>query len=674
MKSFIKFYLLSIFLTLTLNAQETKPSQPEHVIIVLDASGSMWGQINGRAKIDIAKEVIKEVTNNLSPDIRLGLVAYGHRKKGDCSDIELLIPPSPLNKDLFNATVKAIQPKGMTPLTSAVEFAAEKLKYKESRASVILVTDGKETCDRDPCEISAILEKNGLDFTAHVVAFDLNEKDAKSVECVASNTGGLFLKADDTASLKDSLEMAIDDTKEPNKPKIEEKLDPATITAPKQVVQGSEIKLEWTGPNNKTDYISIVPKDAEDETRYVNYTYTRSGSPTKLLALMEIGPAEIRYLAGRSNKVLGRTTIEIIPAKLTLTAPDEIKAGGSVKIDWTGPNNKGDYITIVTKDTEDGKYAKYEYTKKAPTLTVTAPLELGTAEIRYMSGQGAKVLARRPIEITKAEITLSAPDEITAGGSVKVNWTGPDNKGDYITIVNKNTEDGKYAKYDYTNKGPTLTVIAPLELGPAEIRYMAGQGGKVLARRPIEITKAEITLSAADQCTSGQSVKIDWTGPDNKGDYITIVTKDTEDGKYAKYEYTKKGPTLTVIAPLDPGPAEIRYMAGQGGKVLARIPIEITKAKISLSAPDEITSGGSVKITWTGPNNSGDYITIVTKDTEDGKYAKYQYTKSGSPIKVIAPTKLGAAEIRYMSGQGGKVLARQPILILEDKELETKKE
>ncbi|MGL5009697.1 MAG: VWA domain-containing protein, partial [Paracoccaceae bacterium] len=63
-------------------------------IIVLDASGSMWGQIDGRAKLEIAREALAEVLGGLPADTEMGLMAYGHRTEGDCSDIELIVPPA----------------------------------------------------------------------------------------------------------------------------------------------------------------------------------------------------------------------------------------------------------------------------------------------------------------------------------------------------------------------------------------------------------------------------------------------------------------------------------------------------------------------------------------------------------------------------------------------------
>ncbi len=92
----------------------------ERVVLVLDASGSMWGQIDGRTKIEIARETVTGLVGEWRPENRLGLVAYGHRRKGDCADIETLIESGPLDATAFLGQVNALNPKGMTPLSAAV--------------------------------------------------------------------------------------------------------------------------------------------------------------------------------------------------------------------------------------------------------------------------------------------------------------------------------------------------------------------------------------------------------------------------------------------------------------------------------------------------------------------------------------------------------------------------
>ena len=143
-------------------------------ILVLDGSGSMWGQIDQVYKIEIARDVIRKVLSQAPDDQQLGLVSYGHNRKGDCSDIETLVPVGTEHTQILDA-VDAINPKGKTPLSDAVVFAANQLRYQEERATVILISDGIENCNADPCEVGRSLEATGVDFTVHVIGFDVVE-------------------------------------------------------------------------------------------------------------------------------------------------------------------------------------------------------------------------------------------------------------------------------------------------------------------------------------------------------------------------------------------------------------------------------------------------------------------------------------------------------------------
>jgi len=159
-------------------------------IIVLDGSGSMWGQIDGRPKLEIAREALGEVLRDLPAGGEVGLMAYGHREKGSCEDIELLVPPAQGTGPAIAAAANALQFKGKTPLSEAVRRAAAELRSTEEKATVILITDGIETCAADPCALGAELEASGVDFTAHVVGFGLSEDEGAQVACLAKATGG----------------------------------------------------------------------------------------------------------------------------------------------------------------------------------------------------------------------------------------------------------------------------------------------------------------------------------------------------------------------------------------------------------------------------------------------------------------------------------------------------
>ena len=441
-------------------------------------------------------------------------------------------------------------------------------------------------------------------------------------------------------------------------------LTAATLSFAPQATAGALFKVTWTGPDNTGDYVTIVAPDAPAD-RYENYTETRHGNPLELTAPIEPGHYEIRYVAVSSRTVLGRAPIEVLAALATITAPAEAVLGTGITIAWTGPDNKGDYITIVPQGTPDGQYRNYAETAKGSPLIVTAPVEPGECEVRYMTGQQARVLARRVIRITTPEVSITAPSEIIAGAVFQVAWTGPNNPNDYITIVPRGTPDGQYRNYLNTDKGPKLGITALIEPGEAELRYMTGQGARVLARRPITIQTASVSIEAPADAVAGSPVRIVWSGPNNQGDYVTIVRQTTPDGQYARYADTSKGSPLSVECPIDSGPAEIRYMSGQGAKVLARRGLQVNAADVSLRGPGAAQAGATIVVEWKGPDNPGDSLTVVAKSSKDGSSFQSVPTSLGSPAKIRVPTAVGLCEIRYMSGQGNRVLARSAIEILE---------
>lgn len=200
--------------------EEAAPASAGQAILVLDASGSMWAEMKtpeGRktTRIETARETISSLLDDLPSDMELGLIAYGHRRKGDCKDIQTLIEPGKLDKEAFRSTVNKLSPKGMTPLTDAVKQAAQALRYTEQKATVILVTDGLETCAPDACAAARSLEESGIDFTAHVIGFGLTKEESEKVACIAENTGGKYLEAQDAASLSDALGEVVMEPAEP---------------------------------------------------------------------------------------------------------------------------------------------------------------------------------------------------------------------------------------------------------------------------------------------------------------------------------------------------------------------------------------------------------------------------------------------------------------------------
>ncbi len=203
--SILALIMIMITAPATLNAQSEQPSRSD-TLLILDGSGSMWGKIRDGHKIMIVREVIANSLRPLENKFNLGLMAYGHRRRGACNDIQTLTTPTPLNTNQFTRLVKRIKPLGKTPITNALATAVPLLA--KNGGNIILLTDGPENCRRNPCQLITPEFARQNKITVHVVAFAMTEREAKTLRCLATNTGGKFLMAEDRDQLVTSLKTA----------------------------------------------------------------------------------------------------------------------------------------------------------------------------------------------------------------------------------------------------------------------------------------------------------------------------------------------------------------------------------------------------------------------------------------------------------------------------------
>ena len=224
----------------------------DSALIIFDGSGSMWGQIEGKHKIEIAREVMGTLVKDWNEDIDLGLMAYGHREKGNCADIEVLFPVgTPDSKKILNI-INKLSPKGKTPISQSLKQAAETLRYTEDPATVILISDGEETCNSDPCVVSKELEAKGINFTAHVIGFDVkgNEKALEQLQCIAENTGGQFYEAEDAEELTKAIVQVQKEVEDPRPTLCKQYAEQAI----EQEQQNITMECGYTGQDWSTDY------------------------------------------------------------------------------------------------------------------------------------------------------------------------------------------------------------------------------------------------------------------------------------------------------------------------------------------------------------------------------------------------------------------------------------
>ncbi len=435
-----------------------------------------------------------------------------------------------------------------------------------------------------------------------------------------------------------------------------------TLTAPAQAAAGATIEITWSGGENPKDFITIVKKDAP-EGSYKKYKYARVKS-WKAQVPETPGDYEVRYLsADRPYPTLAHSPLTITPVSATLQVPATASAGSRFQVSWTGPGNNKDFITIVPKGTPERGYKKYQYTRKGNPLELPAPEEPGDYEVRYLTGQSYFTLATAPIRVTAVTASVQAPDKVLAGDKFSVTWRGPDNQRDFITIVKADAPEKSYGKYVYTRRGSPIQLPAPDEPGAYEVRYLTGEKSSTLARTAIEVTAASASLKFEPSAAAGSMLSVQWTGPDNQGDYLTIVRADAPVRSYGRYRYTARGNPLNLPVPEVPDDYEVRYLTGQKGLTLFAAPLKVNAVTASLEASSPVKGGTSFEVTWSGPDNAGDYIAIVPSGAPVHDYKEYRYTRRGNPAVLRAPMEKGDYMLHYLTGRKNIVLASRALVV-----------
>ncbi|HEY4228343.1 MAG TPA: hypothetical protein VGM49_08385 [Candidatus Limnocylindrales bacterium] len=289
-------------------------------------------------------------------------------------------------------------------------------------------------------------------------------------------------------------------------------------------------------------------------------------------------------------------------------------------------------------------------TPAAPAATVAPTSGAASAASTDSAASSEPVATAAPATATvTGPANLSGPAEIGAGAPFQVTWSGPNNAGDYVTIVAAGAVKWTNEPYFYTNVGSPGTLTAPSKDGAYALWYVSGVDDSILARVAIRVAPFSGNLSGPDSVQAGSQFDVSWTGPNGPKDYVTVVNVGTSSWTNESYFYTTAGPTGQLIASIEPGPYELWYVIGSDDSVMARRPIVVTPFMITLDAPKAVTHGAAFHVTWSGPNGPSDYITIVPAGSPPGTYTSYAYTSAGSPVTITAPPTPGNYEIWYAS-------------------------
>ncbi|MGL4395963.1 MAG: vWA domain-containing protein [Hyphomicrobium sp.] len=280
---------------------------PATTMLLIDGSGSMWGRLEGekRAKIDMVRDALRPLIATPGAT-RIGLASYGHRRKSDCRDVEVIAPPA-ADPALAVAQLDKLNPRGKGPLAIALKETAAAIGASRP-ASLVIINDGDDNCHEDACAAAADVAKTAPGLAVHVVSLGVDPADQPRISCIAKATGGRFIDVRDAAGVATAiadvakLAMLAPSTPGAEAPQASVPVpagatptaSKATLTARAALAAASaplDAKLSWRVTNTNTD------------------TLTHAGDGNAISLSLEPGTYELAVTSG-SVRALQRVTLE----------------------------------------------------------------------------------------------------------------------------------------------------------------------------------------------------------------------------------------------------------------------------------------------------------------------------------------------------------------------------
>ena len=368
-------------------------------ILIYDASGSMWGQLDGGVtKVEVARAVIGDFFVSRDNSAPLGVIAYGHNRRGDCSDIELIANVGYNDAAGLSARLNRLNPRGMTPITGSLSLAASMIPPTAESADIILVTDGLETCDADPCALAAQLAQEGIVIRAHVVGFGLTSQEAAAMACVADATGGLLLTPQTGQELADALDQiaAVEPAPEPKPEPVQE----AFFDIGPSAEAGHTYPIAYQGTARPDYYAGFTPRgegmpSVSPSFGVIGGAGEAGNNPFSRVAPTSPGEYDLIMLA-HDGTIIARQPIEVVPPSNGFDAIGSVDPDKRFEFTWRGPNQVGQRIVIARPGAAPDDYFDswgYPYNnRQTQRMGLRAPAEPGIYELRYISGNQQEIL------------------------------------------------------------------------------------------------------------------------------------------------------------------------------------------------------------------------------------------------------------------------------------------
>ncbi len=398
--------LAGIFTVPQFATAQTCNGADRSVLLVLDASGSMNARLpNGETRIAVAQRAVKGVAAYVSPQAQLSLRLYGAQSakaEKNCQDTNLAVPfgPASASGGAIEQVVDNAQAQGYTPIAYSLEQAASDFPADAKERVIVLVSDGKETCQGDPLVAARGLAAKGI--TVHAVGFVVDTAARGQLQAIARATGGSYFDAPVGPELPDTLKSA--------------------FSACKKTV----VKL----PSK--------PKPGKLRTTSAIYTHQIINSETgKEVAVFDRVQHEVELPAGIYEVTFGPNSwkgIEVRSGEVTTIEPGELNIEADA------------FVNADVVDSETGeKHGTFDNVSTSVTLMPGVyDLQFANSEWRFIKVDGGKVTTIRPVVVilaaglqwNEARVTTVDGIEVFRFDAVTSKAALP--PGDYIVEVDGN--------------------------------------------------------------------------------------------------------------------------------------------------------------------------------------------------------------------------------------------
>ncbi len=208
----IIFFIGVCIISNSVFAQIPQQRLPEktRILFLLDGSGSMLARWENTYRITVAKKLLSDFVDSLRTvnNLELALRIYGHQydqKLKRCDDSRLEAPFAQDNHDRIIGVLKNLGPKGNTPIAYSLEQAANDFPMDgKARNIIIIITDGIESCDGDPCAVSLQLQRKGIFLKPFIIGIGMDKKFEEQFGCMGS-----FYDASNISEFRHALNKAL---------------------------------------------------------------------------------------------------------------------------------------------------------------------------------------------------------------------------------------------------------------------------------------------------------------------------------------------------------------------------------------------------------------------------------------------------------------------------------